>query len=92
MFENVFSKALTILHPNGNIISTHAIVTREEFKKIDDGYVADVISTSAFIIDGRLDVNIYDKIKYQNQIFEIKSISLIENIDGSKVFFKIKVI
>jgi hypothetical protein len=91
MFKNAFGKNLTILHPNGNVEFVSTLVTHEELQKIEDN-TNDIICNSTFIVDGKLDINVYDKIGYKDKIFEIKSISLIENIDGSKIFYKIKTI
>ena len=91
MFENAFNKKLTIIHPDGNMEIIQTLVTHEELKRIENDTV-DIVSNSVFIVAGTSDIDVYDQIKYKDKIFEIKSISLIENIDGKKIFYKIKVI
>jgi hypothetical protein len=90
MFENAFTHQLTILYPDGQRLSVNAIVRQEEIQR-QNGVAMNTATKLEFIIQSNIQLDVYNQICYRDQLFDIKSISLLESIDGKLVYYKIKV-
>ena len=91
MFENKFVNDLTIIKSDGSVILTKAIVAHEEVQRLD-GFDSDVSNSFAFVLEVTENIDVFDRIKYREKIFEIKSIALIESLDRKKSYYKIKIV
>ncbi len=90
MFKNAFSHKLTILYPDGQSLTVDAIVRQEETQR-QNGVAMDTANKLEFIIQSDIQVDVYNQICYRDQLFDIKSIALLESIDGKLAYYKIKV-
>ena len=90
MFKNAFSHKLPILYPDGQSLAVDAIVRQEETQR-QNGVAMNSANKLEFIIQSDIQVDVYNQICYKNQIFDIKSIALLESIDGKLAYYKIKV-